>query len=153
MGMVDVLVARSPDLGIYADDRPGPAILKGVWRNYLMNVAYDMDKPREPDGRPHIAYNPYLEGPLLNGLQSNCMSCHRRATWPVPADVLTGNPWTSGISQFDQLVIRGHEAATATYFNEPGFECLLKLGFLWSLAQLDAQSPHSPGQACSLSPK
>jgi hypothetical protein len=141
-----------PDQGIYADDRPGPAVLKGVWRNYLMNVAYDMDKPREPDGRPHIAYNPYLEGNLINGLESNCMTCHRRATWPVPADVQTAGSWTSGSSQFQGLVVRGHEAATATYFNEPGFECRLKLGFLWSLAQIGIPSSSS-GQACSQSGK
>jgi hypothetical protein len=142
-----------PDQGVYADDRPGPGILKGVWRNYLMNVAYDMDKPREPDGRPHIAYNPYLEGGLIGGLESNCMTCHRRATWPVPADVQTASPWTPPTRQFPQLVVRGREAATATYFNEPGFGCLLKLGFLWSLAHLDNPSPPSPAAACSPSEK
>jgi hypothetical protein len=136
------------DQGIYADDRPGSGILKGVWRNYLMNVAYDMDKPREPDGRPHIAYNPYLEGDLTNGTESNCMTCHRRATWPVPADVQTASSWQAPSVAFDRLVVRGHEAATATYFNEPGFDCLLKLGFLWSLAQLDNPSPQPTAAAC-----
>jgi hypothetical protein len=57
-----------PNQGPYAEDRP--RTLKGVWRNYLMAASYDMVRPREADGKPHIAYNPYLEGQFWDGVTS-----------------------------------------------------------------------------------
>jgi len=79
-----------PDRGPYAAQRPSSVL--APWRNYLMNVSYDMNEPRETDGAPHIAFNPYLEGPLAGGLKSNCMTCHIQATWkPIqPADTTPG---------------------------------------------------------------
>lgn len=55
------------------------------WRNYLMSVSFDPDLPREPDGSPHVAFNPWLEGRFPDGghgggAVSNCVSCHRRAS-------------------------------------------------------------------------
>ena len=70
-----------PDSGPFAADRP--AAVKGRWRNYLMQTSYDVTLPREPDGSPHIAYNPWLETRFADGTVSNCMTCHRRASWPV----------------------------------------------------------------------
>ena len=72
-----------PDKGPFAAQRPGG--LSAAWRNYLMNVAFDSDLPRQPDGSPHIAYNPWLEARLPDtgagsGVQSNCMACHQRAS-------------------------------------------------------------------------
>jgi hypothetical protein len=47
------------------------------WKYYQMNVT----QVARDDGRggypPNICFNPYLEGPLLNGAVSNCVSCHR----------------------------------------------------------------------------
>jgi hypothetical protein len=120
-----------PDDGPWADDRP--KTLKGVWRNYLMSVSYDMDRPREADGKPHIAYNPYLEGQFPDGVTSNCMTCHRRATWPLSGRVntlLTDNERQS--LSFPNIVVRGSDAAVNTYFNVP-YDKLLKTSFLWSL--------------------
>ena len=70
-----------PDAGPYASGRPDA--VKGVWRNYLMASADDEVLPREPDGTPHIGYNPWLEAHFPNGVLSNCMSCHHRASYPV----------------------------------------------------------------------
>jgi hypothetical protein len=68
-----------PDDGPYAADRPDT--VKGPWRNYLMNVSYDLNLPREKDTTPHIAFNPWLEAGFPNGVVSNCMNCHNRASW------------------------------------------------------------------------
>jgi hypothetical protein len=70
-----------PNDGPYAADRPDA--VQGVWRNYLMATADDQVLPREPDGTPHIGYNPWLEARFGNGVLSNCMSCHHRASYPV----------------------------------------------------------------------
>jgi hypothetical protein len=74
-----------PNDGPYAADRPD--VVKGVWRNYLMSAAYDVNLPRENDGSPHVAFNPYLEAGFRNeghggGIVSNCMNCHNRASYP-----------------------------------------------------------------------
>ncbi len=128
-----------PGEGPFAADRPSE--LKGVWRNYLMNISYDMDDPREPDGTPHIAYNPYLEGAMLDGVVTNCMTCHRRASWPPQpqVDVLLSDDLC-----YQRLlgltVVRGQAAAQATYMNVP-FDRLLKTSFLWSIQICATQQP------------
>ncbi len=133
-----------PNQGPYAEDRPSR--LPPPWRNYLMNVSYDMDLPAEPDARPHVAYNPYLEGSLFDGVESNCMTCHRRATWPLDGnraiEVLNSDGSTTSPS-LPGIVVRGSQAATGTYFNMP-FDHLLKTSFLWSLVL------HSTGDASDL---
>jgi hypothetical protein len=86
-----------PDAGPFAADRP-PAV-KNVWRNYLMSATYDLNLPLEPDGKPHIAFNPWLEAGFRdnghgNGIVSNCMNCHHRATFPNVGflPIFRGNP-------------------------------------------------------------
>jgi len=69
-----------PDNNPFGKDRP--VEVRDVWRNYVMAVADDQVTPNEPDGSPHIAYNPWLEGPFAAGITSNCMTCHHRAAWP-----------------------------------------------------------------------
>jgi hypothetical protein len=148
---------NQPNQGPYAEDRP--TTLKGVWQNYLMTVSYDMDRPREADGKPHIAYNPYLEGLLFDGVTSNCMTCHRRATWPLGINfalntLLTDNERSQ--VPFPGIVVRGSDAAVGTYFNAP-YDDLLKTSFLWSLV-LHSKPPGSqpapvpPGCKCQVEP-
>eukprot|EP01031_Cornospumella_fuschlensis_P014526 gene14526-17738_t len=48
-----------PEVGPFAADRP--STLRGPWRNYLMQVAFDAEKPRASDGGAHICFNPWLE--------------------------------------------------------------------------------------------
>jgi hypothetical protein len=83
-----------PDAGPFAADRPSS--VTGVWRNYLMSVSYDLNLPREADGKPHIAFNPYVEARFRNGILSNCMNCHNRAADPGPAagflPIMRGDP-------------------------------------------------------------
>ena len=123
-----------PAAGPFAEDRPA-GLIHAPWDHYLMQAAYDMDLPREPDGTPHIAFNPYLEGFLPEGVQSNCMSCHRRAMWQKQdqpdADVLHTDGSITSLT-LESQVVRGRAAATGTYLDSP-FEEQLKLSFLWSL--------------------
>jgi hypothetical protein len=87
----------------------------GVWRNYLMDVAYSEDTPREYDGTPNSAFNPWLEARFQRGMASNCMTCHHRAVW-TPVRFLP--------------VTRGRPQA-----NDPAFaNDKMNLDFLWSLA-------------------
>jgi hypothetical protein len=103
----------SPDSGPFAADRP--AAVAGVWRNYLMDVTYSSETPREPDGTPNIAFNPYLEQ-MTRGMQSNCTSCHQGAVW-TPAGT-PGAPVTRGTRPPDS----------------PLFRTGMRLDFLWSIA-------------------
>lgn len=75
-----------PNEGEYAAARPDE--LPAPWSSYLMSVAFDAELPHEPDGSPHVAYNPWFEARFAdrghgNGVVSNCMSCHRRAAFPA----------------------------------------------------------------------
>lgn len=102
-----------PDDGSFAADRPGTDKLLGVWRNYLMNVAFSADTPKESDGTPPVCFNPWLEARFSGGLTSNCMACHQRAVWP-PESFLP--------------VIRGSLPANDQYFVGK-----TKADFLWSI--------------------
>lgn len=63
------------------DDMPDATKVKGAWRNYAMCVGDAMVSPaNDPHGKPDVCFNPYLETPLPDGIDSNCMSCHARAT-------------------------------------------------------------------------
>jgi hypothetical protein len=65
-------------------DMPDASKVKGPWRNYAMCVADSMViPPTDPKGKPVVCFNPYLETPLPDGLDSNCMSCHSMARTPV----------------------------------------------------------------------
>jgi hypothetical protein len=108
-----------PDEGPFAADRPDE--LRSVWRNYLMQVAFDSVKPADFDGGPHICFDPWLEGRLPDGgngggTVSNCVAYHRRASYP-PVRFL---PVTRGAPDL------ANDPAYA-----PG---RLRTSFLWSIA-------------------
>jgi hypothetical protein len=106
-----------------------PAGLTGPWRNYLMDVTSDAQLPLRADGSPRICFNPWFEakfpdGGQGNGLQSNCVNCHSRASFP----------------RIDFLPIRRGPPALS---NDPAFAPgRLLTGGLWSVADpLHATSP------------
>jgi hypothetical protein len=68
-----------PNLRPYADQRTPD--VQGVWRNYLMDCSYNINRPREPNGDINAAYNPWLELFDRGGLRSSCMSCHARSVY------------------------------------------------------------------------
>ena len=108
-----------PDQGPDAAERP--KTLAAPWRNYRMQTAFDEDKPAAADGGPHIAFDPWLEGRFPDGGHggggaSNCMACHRRASYPAAPflPVTRGKP---------------------DYKGDPAFAPdRLRTSFLWSLA-------------------
>ncbi len=115
-----------PDSGPYAENRPAGDTLTGVWRNYLMDVAYDMEDPKESDGTPNAVFNPYLEARFANGVNSNCMTCHQRAVWHEATPRPSFLPVTRGAApESDPLFVNGTQA-----------------DFLWSLLlEAKNQSP------------
>ncbi len=105
-------------VGPFALDRPES--LKAPWSNYLMLAAFDAQTPPGADGGAHIAFNPWLEGRFPDGgngggTVSNCVACHRRASYP-PVNFL---PVTRG----------------GPNENDPGIASEhLRTSFLWSIA-------------------
>ena len=134
-----------PDDGPFGSDRA--AAVRGVWRHYLMDVAYDMDRPWEHDTSPKVTFNPYLEGGLTEGVHANCMTCHRRAARPDGTKVITD--YSPDPVEPKQLVVRGAAAAVATYL--PDFDQRLKLHFVWTLANPIAPPSGSPPAGCACS--
>lgn len=108
-----------PDTGPYAADRP--ASLPEPWRHFLLQVTIDSDRPQAADGGPAVCFDPWLEGRFPDGgqgsgVQSNCIACHRRASFPPIAFL----PVTRGAA----------DAARDPAF-APG---RLRTDFIWSIA-------------------
>jgi hypothetical protein len=106
----------------------GPTV-KPPFNNYDTATAYYMVKQ---DGSPHVAFNPYLEPPIIGpiyldptmtGATSNCMSCHHAAAYPTLnndpslANMLLGSYWANG-------------TVTGT---EQWFQGRVKTHFMWGL--------------------
>ncbi|HTU89583.1 MAG TPA: hypothetical protein VMF69_05745 [Gemmataceae bacterium] len=108
--------------------------------NYASAVGYAFTTgPNSPTGLNVLCFNPYLEADFDNdtfalteqvGIESNCISCHRAATWPPPsfpskpkAQYFTGNG----------LLRSSHPYFTGT----------TKVDFLWGFA-LDVLPPPVP---------
>lgn len=102
-----------PDRGPYADGRP--VELQGSWRHFLM------DTPAEPDrlhaSQSNVCFNPWLEARFPDdggggGTSSNCVTCHRRASFPAVgflplthgvADVINDRAFAQGRLRTDML--------------------------------------------------
>jgi hypothetical protein len=119
-----------PEEGAFARARPDT--VRGAWRNYLMDVAFDDALPQAADGGPHVSFNPWLEARFPDqgsggGTVSNCMTCHRRASYPA----IRFLPITRGQADLNR------DPAYATD--------RLRTNFLWSIAlqkplpELDSQ--------------
>jgi hypothetical protein len=121
-----------------------PSQLAGAARHYAMATAYAMELPNQPviggenRGEPVYAYNPWVEAafgpsdlpdsqqgsdasglPVANnvGVQTNCMSCHARATFNPR--LLASAPRFSGTRYTD--------------LSDPQFAGTLQVDFLYSL--------------------
>ena len=138
-----------PSEGVFAADRPRE--VSGPWRNYLMDVAYDMDRPRERDGSPKITFNPYLEGLMPRGSVSNCMTCHARAFWP-PTDAAPVVTSFAGRIEVSRIVVRGSDAALRTYYpkqtDDPKSR-FLRTGFLWSFQRVTPLAGNASGASAT----
>jgi hypothetical protein len=114
-----------PNVGQFSGDRP--ASVKNEWRNYLMSVSFDLELPRESDGSPHVAFNPWLEAHFPGGgIVSNCTNCHNRASWTGPP----GPPNAPGRFPSFMPIFRGKP----NLVNDPAYRAgQLRTDFLWSL--------------------
>ena len=86
-----------PNVGPLASDMPNEIV--GVWRNFVMDVSYNINDPKTSDGKAPIAYSPWLELFQLGGARSQCMACHARAAYGKgvkpsynPAEMATKDP-------------------------------------------------------------
>lgn len=129
------------DEGPYALGRP--PYLASPWRNYLMNTTTSMETPWQPDATlgkslkkddcdqdinlpsaAKICFNPYLENPdssLENAVLSNCMNCHKRATYPVHQIEIVASARRGFLS-----------SENACFANT------MRLDYLWSLSRLQS---------------
>lgn len=106
----------NPDQSPDGDFRP--ASVKREFRNYNMCTAWSMNGPPESEtGTPDVCFNPWLETGLhgIDGVQSNCMTCHRLAAWPGFATGYKANGFVSP--------------------DDPIFADAVKLDFLWSVTR------------------
>ena len=98
--------------------RDQPATVQGPFKNFAMQQAYWMTVPNTSPAQNQVTFNPYLETAFTDsGTVSNCMSCHRTATWP-------GAFGPNGYLAFYGNVDPGNPAIFANQ---------LKLDFLWSI--------------------
>ena len=133
-----------------------PRTIVSPWSNYEMTTAYYMTEPASsgPKGAPRIAYNPYLEtslggtidtagGPLVTwwGPGTNCMSCHRMASWKQGVDSTNPTlpkPCFSGPNP-PYVPAAYIDAGNATLLGG-----LTKTDFLWSVAIRTANVAQCP---------
>src|SRR5262249_53919828 len=104
------------------------ARVKAPFDHYSTAVGYSFTTgPDTSGGLNVLCFNPYLEAGFSNdtfsapgqlGIESNCMSCHRTATWPPPAN--DGKAYFTG----NGLVRPG----------DPYFRETTKTDFIWGLA-------------------
>jgi hypothetical protein len=75
--------------------------IKPPFSHYQVAVGYSFTNDNTESALPTLCYDPYLEAAFDNssfvkpgqlGIESNCMSCHRSATWPsiAPASAPSG---------------------------------------------------------------
>lgn len=111
--------------------RPQSITSKGEpWTNYSMDAtaSFKYRKPiarkGEPCGAPPrigvseeyaAAYNPFVEASLANGLKSNCVHCHAKASTSSNADRTVPSPRVMGAASLDM------------------FEGHIRLDYLWSV--------------------
>jgi hypothetical protein len=124
----------------YGADRPKPPLIRGPWRFYLMDATLSTETPWEShpatgekggeadpcgqtigdkNGIAKVILNPYLEhvGSMTNAEVSNCMNCHKRATFTPLQPEMRGSPR------------RGFLASENVCFSK-----VVRLDYLWSLA-------------------
>jgi hypothetical protein len=110
----------SPGAGPFAIGRP--ASLGGALRNYLLDVAFPVQAGSGDGMEERSCFNPWLEarfpdGGSGGGLTSNCIACHRRASYPA----LSFLPIRRGVS--------GAQSDPATDPSQLGTD------FIWSVAR------------------
>jgi hypothetical protein len=120
------------EFGEFGRDRP--RALVQPWDHYVMDVTYDMELPWQSTGLPKAIFNPYLEGGLVNGNQSNCMACHQRAIWPIPTESFLTPDSKGAKLPMVNMVVTGRAASYNSYL--PELNCGIHTSFLWTIPRL-----------------
>lgn len=108
-----------------------PSTLGQKWRHFLMETTLSGFTPIEKDGGPKIAFNPYLETKITNGIISNCLQCHDEAAYGSQSTI---NPYELGILSRDGRTLASGKPL------DPGYpHGGVRTDFIWSIA--DAQNP------------
>ncbi|WP_158046454.1 hypothetical protein [Skermanella pratensis] len=131
-----------------------PAALSMPAAHYAMSIGYQMISPNQPvnggnnDGKPVIAYNPYLE----SGFNAEVFSVSRQVTDPN-----TGVAWTGQVGVETNCMTchalaavnfgtgSGTGYATTFYIgrNDPIFAGTVQTDFLWSIADVVSSQQQS----------
>jgi hypothetical protein len=140
---------RDPENGPYARNRPDKTVLEGYWRNYVMDTTLSMVTPEEkprigatippqrcqitPLSTARVCFNPYLELGMKNGELSNCVNCHRQATYPAMKPDPRGTPQRGYLSSDDRC-FGTQETKAGTQ------ERVMKVDYLWSLSPVSRET-------------
>lgn len=113
--------------------------VQAPFTNYAFDVGYSFNAPAgNLSGLPRRLYNPYLEAefgeeafskPGQRGIESNCMSCHRAAAWPV---------------ETARFIANGHIDDGDAFF----FRNNTKTDYVWGIPeQVQAATPRHSGSS------
>jgi hypothetical protein len=115
-----------------------PASVPAPFNNYAMCTAYSMtvNPVNNTSGQNVLCYNPYLEtGLSVNGIQSNCMTCHGVASFGTNAN----NPGYPPFVNMSDFISATQTTDDVTYFN-----CQTQTDFSWFMANLAGNPPPNP---------
>jgi hypothetical protein len=126
---------------------PPPANVQAPFNNYAMCTGDSMttNPPNNAQGTNVLCYNPYLETglPGVNGVESNCMTCHLTASYGNNNNNPNGYPpFTTGTTSYISV---NNPQDDLIYF-----DCQTTTDFSWFLALGIAGSVTPPKQpACT----
>jgi len=116
-----------------------PSSVAAPFNNYAMCTGYSMtvNPPNSSQGANVICYNPYLETGLgVNGVGSNCMSCHGVASYGNNPNNPTYPPFTTGTTAYIAVTVPQDDV---TYY-----DCQTTTDFSWFLAGSIALADNNP---------
>ena len=119
-----------PDAGPLASGRPDT--ITGVWRNYVMDISYNINNPKTDQGQPPVAYNPWLELFQLGGTRSQCMACHARAAFGSGV-IASFNPTSMATSDANGFNASPNGASDPNF--QPGTLSLHRIWTIFTRAQ------------------
>lgn len=114
-----------------------PQGLPSAYTHFAMNTMLTPDVlPADADPVKGV-YNPYLEGPIRNGTNSNCLQCHARARFEA-CSVGCGASRAGAVVN-GAFILSTQQPCSATGAARIAQHCTVSTSLLWSLA--DNQDP------------
>jgi hypothetical protein len=121
-------------------------LLGNKWRHFLMDTTLSEKTPLEIDNGRKICFNPFLE---LQAPDSNCMQCHRRATY-FPENPASKFNCGSQIGTADRCSETGNGPLPSCNTTRPAcmdgyFKATLQTDFLWTLVEAQTEQDKTSG--------